>query len=64
MSHLTSAALLAAMSAATVASPASAAKPRCQGQTATIVGTKKADIDTTAVPPRTAPRTPGTTPPS
>ncbi len=39
----TSAALLATMTAATVASPASAAKPKCQGVTATIVGTRKAD---------------------
>ncbi len=31
------------MTAATVASPASAAKPRCQGKVATIVGTRKAD---------------------
>ena len=38
------AALLATMTAATVASPASAAKPKCQGKVATIVGTQKADI--------------------
>ena len=41
---LTSAALLATMSAATVTSPASAAKPKCQGKTATIVGTKKGEV--------------------
>mgnify|MGYP000261204039 CR=1 FL=1 len=40
---LTTAAVLATMSAATVASPAAAAKPKCAGQTATIVGTKQAD---------------------
>ena len=41
---VTAAALLATLAAATVAAPTSAAKPKCQGQTATIVGTKKADV--------------------
>ena len=39
-----SAALLATVVAATVAAPASAAKPKCFGKTATIVGTNKADL--------------------
>ena len=38
------AALLATMTAATVAAPASAAKPKCAGKTATIVGTAKGEV--------------------
>ena len=41
---LASAALLASLTAATVAAPTAAAKPRCAGKVATIVGTKKADV--------------------
>ena len=40
---VTAAAVLATMSAATVASPASAAKPRCGGFVATIVGTARGE---------------------
>ena len=40
---LISTSLLASLTVATVASPAAAAKPKCQGKVATIVGTNKAD---------------------
>jgi hypothetical protein len=41
---LSAAALLATMTAATVAAPARAAKPKCAGKVATIVGTKKGEV--------------------
>ena len=41
---LVSASLLASLAAATVASPASAAKPKCFGKPATIVGTAKGEV--------------------
>ena len=41
---LSAAALLASLTVATVAAPASAAKPRCAGKTATIVGTGKGEV--------------------
>ena len=41
---LCSAAVLASLTVATVASPASAAKPKSQGKVATIVGTAKGEV--------------------
>jgi len=41
---LVSSALLASLTVATVAAPATAAKPKCAGKTATIVGTNKGEV--------------------
>jgi len=42
---LVSAVLIAAMTVATLAAPASAAKPKCGGKTVTIVGTDKSEVN-------------------
>jgi hypothetical protein len=41
---ITSVALLASLAVVTVAAPAAAGKPKCDGKTATIVGTKKGEV--------------------